>query len=383
MSAKCTICNAGDSRSCAHCKSSYYCSLECQQTDWPAHKLLCKTFNTIAPRPGPSFKLAVLFPSDQISPKLIWVGCERKEVSHLLGNDDPFLERKPMTRNIFRGFGLECTLEVICRETFLVDGSETNQSVIQVTRGAMGHDWRGPIVVFRQPEARIGSLVSGDMTLADFRHAVDYFLSYGNEPTQNPWNSTIRSGSKILGVKVTCVGDQKAFGAEHYMAVGVPRDHPVFLSSEPTGISSLVELPVLVRKYPPDPVWKNDRDTYGFPFENRAATFLHLNADPKSEDWGWAPLPEWQNDVGSILVVRQDGKDLTTHQAEVLCHYCHFKLQPLFEDSMGGGRVERTREEVMGYMNRETFAAFFEEYREERVKEDPSWAVAKSPYADE
>ena len=70
--------------------------------------------------------------------------------------------------------------------------------------------------------------------------------------------------------------------------------------------------------------------------------------------------------------MRQDGKDLTTHQAEALCHYCQFKMQPLFEDSNGAGSVARTRYEVMGFMNRETFAAFFEEYRNERIEKDPS-----------
>jgi hypothetical protein len=62
-----------------------------------------------------------------------------------------------------------------------------------------------------------------------------------------------------------------------------------------------------------------------------------------------------------------------------LCHYCQYELQPIFEDSLGGGRVERTRENVMGFMT-EKFKLFFEKYKSVKSVDDLTWAVEKSPY---
>jgi hypothetical protein len=61
-----------------------------------------------------------------------------------------------------------------------------------------------------------------------------------------------------------------------------------------------------------------------------------------------------------VIVVRQDGKDLTPYQAEALAYYCQFKLRPVFEDSLGTGYVKRTREEVVSqFLTRAKFEKFW------------------------
>jgi hypothetical protein len=87
-------------------------------------------------------------------------------------------ERKPIKRNVLRGFNLDHTVEVVGRETFLIDGSKSNSCVIEITKGKMTHDWRGPIVVLRQPGTEIDPRFYEDVTAADLRIVVDYFLSY-------------------------------------------------------------------------------------------------------------------------------------------------------------------------------------------------------------
>ncbi|MCJ1474784.1 hypothetical protein MMC13_003444 [Lambiella insularis] len=292
MIANCTVCNAQKSKACTNCKSSYYCSVECQQTDWPIHKLLCKSFKNLPQRPRPSFKLAISFPPDDISPKLIWVDSQR--IDDREGPDDPYhtffdipkiadhmgcdirsLEDKSIIENTLRSFSLEHTLWLFCRDNFMNDGSKTNKSVTHVTKAAT------PIVVLRQPGSRIEPRVFEDITLADLRHTVDYFLYYGKDPNSFKQNVTSSSGSTVLGVKVTCRGDQRYLGLPLYVPVGVPRDHPIFHSSKPTDISKLIDFPVLVRKYPHDSAWKNNGDIHAP--ENQAATYLHLNADPTSD----------------------------------------------------------------------------------------------------
>ena len=82
-------------------------------------------------------------------------------------------------------------------------------------------------------------------------------------------------------------------------------------------------------------------------------------------------------------MVRQDGKDLSPQHMEALCDFCQSKMSPLFEDSMGAGYKERTREEVMGFMTKASFESYFEKYRNEQMRSGNTkiWADAKSPYA--
>lgn len=87
-------------------------------------------------------------------------------------------EFKSIQRNVLRGFNLSYTVKVICRETFLIDGSTPNVCVRHTTKGQMTHDWRGPIVVMRQPDMGVDPLFYEDIRASDFRVAIDYFLSY-------------------------------------------------------------------------------------------------------------------------------------------------------------------------------------------------------------
>ncbi|KAJ7792957.1 hypothetical protein B0H14DRAFT_156741 [Mycena olivaceomarginata] len=59
--------------------------------------------------------------------------------------------------------------------------------------------------------------------------------------------------------------------------------------------------------------------------DNQRATFLMI--DPRS---GFAP-PEWQQCVGSVTVMRKDGKPLTRQSIETIWMY-HDRLLDLFGD---------------------------------------------------
>lgn len=89
-----------------------------------------------------------------------------------------FGEFKKIQRSKLRGFPLSYTVNVICREAFLVDGSTPNLCVRYTIKGRMTHDWRGPIVVMYQPAIGVDPLFYEDVRAGDFRVAIDYFLSY-------------------------------------------------------------------------------------------------------------------------------------------------------------------------------------------------------------
>jgi len=40
---KCDVCKTATTKACARCKTSYFCSAECQKTAWKKHKKVCKT----------------------------------------------------------------------------------------------------------------------------------------------------------------------------------------------------------------------------------------------------------------------------------------------------------------------------------------------------
>lgn len=54
-----------------------------------------------------------------------------------------------------------------------------------------------------------------------------------------------------------------------------------------------------------------------------------------------------------MLVVRADEKDLSRSKIAQQFQIIDRKLQPMFEDALGGGIVERTREEVLDFITME------------------------------
>ena len=191
----CLICNATDVKSCVSCRSASYCSKECQKIDWPLHKHLCKIIPTMTTRPSPSSRLAILFPVDSKSPKLVWVNCpmihlpddeeefEAPEVKPFLGPGypPPTPERMICWNNQVRGVEqLDHTIIAHIRDNGRNDGSKLNQAVIACA-GNTPAPWMGPVIVLSQVgEPTDPYSVFQDVTLEDLRHIVDYFTWYGS-----------------------------------------------------------------------------------------------------------------------------------------------------------------------------------------------------------
>ncbi len=376
----CLICHEKSHLNCAVCKVISYCSIECQHTDWPLHKLLCKSQRQDK-RPTEMHRRAILFPEDRASPQFMWVRSELKQsaddepdfewvdMAALLGTDNPLVERFPILRNIFRGRSLNNTLEVALRNKNHLNRCGRNKSVDQMTNGRC--HWNGHILALRRKGMDRDPSHYDNMTVADLRDVVDYFRACGDLTfTGVPQVS----GGKVKGVRINCKGDQESLGVEQYVAVDVPQDHPIFdIGSHLPDIPRRIELPVLTRAYPMNKAWAN---TSSGP-TNQAVTFLQPSIDKRSSIFmQWAP-EVYQHKVGSVLIVRPDGKDFSPHQCEALCEYCQTKLQPLLEERMD----EQTHPEVLAQVRtKDAFESFFAEYRAGRIGDDPSWEAVTSPY---
>lgn len=332
------------------------------------HKLLCSEYRAHTNRPGPAYQRAVVFAPQKKSPQLEWIEHEelfddytevKWELSKLrehIGPGNPTPHRLQQQGNALRDRTLDHSIEIAWRDNFLADGSPRNQAIATATQGIAQYDWRGAVVGMRKKGTGLNPTTYEDMTLEDFRDMVDYLIMYGVETSEEADSIIHRRGGKVKGVKVHCDGDKKLHHRTKYLSIDVPKMHPAFREAI-SPISKLIEMPVRTRKYPVDRRWK---DVFGAT-DNQAVTFLYLCADPNSQMWGWAP-PQWQSQVGSVLVVRDDGKDLTPDEVEVLCNFCQFEMQPLFEDSLDDSYIPRTRQEVMGHMTKEKYAKYAAEF---------------------
>ncbi|KAF3918739.1 hypothetical protein AA313_de0210111 [Arthrobotrys entomopaga] len=223
------MCNKHTANLCSSCRSSWYCSRDCQQSDWPYHKLLCKAFANQPPRPSPMHKRGILFPADKKKPEMVWRHCrletdcdgdlsETPDTRPYLGADkmaisDCLYIEVNQIRNRVLGTGLGqyaapkdgFYIFLQFRDAFLEDGSPINKSIL-ASLGAMGsspHRWCGPVLAIR--ENANGSYA--DITLTDFRHILDYFVTYGlKNPRDIPADLANLRIDSIRGVKLCCDG---------------------------------------------------------------------------------------------------------------------------------------------------------------------------------
>lgn len=179
----------------------------------------------------------------------------------------------------------------------------------------------------------------------------------------------------------------------HFEGLQIPSTDPIFSQHDTSDIAERIEIPILTRRCAPDPKWVNDEDNKIFehqsPFDNLDATLLHLCCDPKAQTdlrtrklgWGWASM-QWQNEVGSVIVVRQDKKPLFPLHVEALCKFCRHEIRPFLGHSKGEYAPEKPmeRDAVLAMICRPTFVICWYKLLDEKRKngEDSS---APYPYA--
>lgn len=188
------------------------------------------------------------------------------------------------------------------------------------------------------------------------------------------------SSHNLKGVRISCEGDIRFLEAKRFIPVDVSPSDPV-LTAQISHSSEMVGVPVRVCKLPPHPIWRDSGITNIY--ENAQVTCLFRAMDPEQDDFGWIlPYSYWDYPVGSVLVVRADGQDITPQQVEALCFYSSDHTTDMFQDSsehleFTGSNEERVK--LAALFNPGDFRQFFAEYKAKKVLEDPSWATAVSP----
>lgn len=282
------------------------------------------------------------------------------------GDDDRFLGNTIVHVNPIRRYKLDHTIQFLFRETYLLDGSPINQSILHLTKGRQSHEWCGPVVVMRRDGTYLDHGWTEDITAADLRHIADYLDWYGSGRSIDSLSWTQESVSPMVkAVKVACNGDQNTLHAKPLAEVNLPLDHPAVNHGTISGISKRLGFTLAFYKLYASPRIKNITGSLC----RESVTFAMMDDNPDSESWAFAPLQWTGGRVPSCIVIRKDQKPLSAQQIEAFLYFCDSKLQSLFEDSLGAGWTERTKDEVLQYMNKLSFDVFFEEYRRKRIKE--------------
>ncbi|ETS88003.1 hypothetical protein PFICI_01831 [Pestalotiopsis fici W106-1] len=196
----CTICKKKDAQLCGRCKSSCYCSKECQANDWPNHKLLCKSFSEfdLSTRPSENHFRGIFFPEDQSKPQVVWLESPLHEVDGYkwtFPDLEPFLgpntlpERVQVQTDAILQRSLTDTIVICCRSNFA--GSQKNKSTSAVLAPknlaasfaalpGQPFNWCGPIVIVGKKGKKydMDSAACRDLDMSDFRYIADYLLSY-------------------------------------------------------------------------------------------------------------------------------------------------------------------------------------------------------------
>jgi hypothetical protein len=417
------------------------------------HKLLCSKYQDfLETRPIPkdedkqtfdvnpvAYKAAILFPDRSDTPQLIWLKI------HPLSEFDSLSEEKEVpsyhywedvTTDLFnhmsspRGMAHKQNgqdLEVYMSDTAFGERPPT-KSLLTLNEGYGSSEyfsiapapWAGNLVVVnitkkdvKHPE--FGDVdekeIHNDVNISDLRYAFDYLTRGGYMfQSDKPNKYFIRKpGRWFKAVKVSCSGEIKFEGKKKYVEVMVSCYHPMFQRNDgQSSISKHLGFPLLVKRLPLhhelEELGNRLKKSFGV-YENPELSCLMIDVEVTSEIWRLPPAI-WDKGLdGTVLVARKDMKDLTVHQAEVLCHWCQKKVsrnmsiverrdgEPRSDDEFSDQSdyekedlqahipSQRVRKKFLeDWLLSDKFANYFEKFKQKKIsKGDATWADATVP----
>ena len=232
----CPMCTDKGKLWCGGCRNVSYCSKECQEAEWPTHKVLCKTFKDFEKRPSENMRRIVVLMPNEEKPRFMWV-----EVSQRLGyqavDNSSFFPKNviPFGAQIFRNEIINTpvaqgfTIEIKYDDEFMKNYHTTNKAVVAATNKKLGFEWRGPIYAFCCT-LRGGNFAALDMTrvrdmdMRTYSDLVAYLTDYYNDKPEHK----ARKGGKVMAVRINCDGEREDLQLPHYQVIGLPRTHPMF-----------------------------------------------------------------------------------------------------------------------------------------------------------
>ncbi|KAG6989394.1 Ubiquitin carboxyl-terminal hydrolase 19 [Fusarium oxysporum f. sp. conglutinans] len=336
---QCTTCGSSEASRCARCRSAAYCSLECQQTDWRTHRLLCTKFSeqaqdNYASRPSPTHYLAIFFPMDKKRPSIVWIDTKKDkyevepyfhpvldQLLHIPGNDG-YIGRglRQVQGNVLRGrTSWQNTLNL-----WFLDPDVTPRNI--TTNQAI----HGPVVAVMRKGTGYEPRHSTDITLTAYRDAIDYLGYYRDtigsmiEPGQDDhFSKRVLADriSKVIGVRINCLRDQISRQEPQLVEVAVPKTHPLFNleGDDPCDIPALFGVDLVAKSYSNNQS-NNDETPPADDLQNPLAQLLLMTTSVKGGEWVHSPDYRRHLHQGSILFVCRSKRDIKTDDIHRFCN---------------------------------------------------------------
>jgi hypothetical protein len=142
-----------------------------------------------------------------------------------------------------------------------------------------------------------------------------------------------------------------------------------------------MRFPLLTKKLEPDSSGRDMITPKNAPkvFQNWAAACLMVEMDPKNvKTWGQCDLKAW-GAAPSVLVVREDCKDITSKQIEAFHEFC--KSEVAGQAYEARKKDQESRElMIRRYLLGNMFDKFFTKFKEQKLRAgDASWTGAVNP----
>ncbi|KAL8789956.1 MAG: hypothetical protein Q9213_000842 [Squamulea squamosa] len=383
---------------CVQCGSTWYCSRECQRIDWTYHKHLCRDFKELRERPEPGCVRAIFFPENAKTPKFVWIKQNKEpldlgfvdekfdleELEELLEVTEEGITQQYVTRSIRRDRRADVTtarVYLLLHERSFTDGSKPNMSIGWITKGNFHFSWRGPMVAvltrFDESEGNPDEPVVEDMSMVDFRDLIDFFGLYGQWLPgcddfgafsfwwmPEPLRDELQRQHQIQGVQVTGEVEHKHTGVK-YQTFDIGEGHPAMAFLQPLPVTCSLGLPLLLRRKPADEAWKEEAEASGN--LNFGQHMLYLDIDPKSRNWGRTGA---HVEHGTVLLMRQDCKDLHPHHVETVIMYLIQVVDEAMKESIQG---RREKGEVLELLHPSRLDWYFNKYRKQKAEKEESW----------
>ncbi|KAI1860383.1 uncharacterized protein JN550_011535 [Neoarthrinium moseri] len=319
--AHCIICMWPDATACGQCKSAHYCSRKCQKTDRESHKLVCKPFAQMGPRPSSDHYKALLFLTESTAPKPVWVQISNTD-------DFPSVDGAPTVPK----------LRFLSGGVFQYDQSPVNQSFATAVRPFTANpslQFKGPVLAYTMIEYTYEQMLQMeeageeepreyeylDISLSCFRDLVDFSIHHEARETDCILpKKTMRPQNGQVAVKAPFAGgDQSAISP----------------------ISQILGTPLRLNAL--DTKAKSAGYNDGCP----NASFLMMDLDITSPTWG--TITEAWRFPGSVLVGQVNGSNIQDHIAATMARFCMEEVYPRVKKALQDGTME-AKEKTMKHV---------------------------------
>ncbi|KAK4889679.1 hypothetical protein LTR27_011571 [Elasticomyces elasticus] len=220
----CPLCDDAAPLICAGCHSIAYCSRECQEAEFHAHKLVCKAFNNMKEAPADGTVRVLHFPVEG-KPEFRCLKLKKTatlvELDYEKTTGDLLPTVSVIDHNAISGAPIESPFHI----RYSDKTAPINKSILKATDGLSEKKWRGPVLVYFDPEelaqgSEDVSLTEGrHIDMQAYAHAIAWFSCSGERIT------SALKGPKVEAVKVLCNGALSAGEKARFKSVRLPRLH--------------------------------------------------------------------------------------------------------------------------------------------------------------